>query len=286
MDQPKFQRPEKLGGVIGTPGKTKTIYNHTKDKKYVFMHFTDNVSAGNAARIGTIPRKGFCCCETSNLIMRYLYEKGYPVSTNLDSGALDYALVEKLEMAGLEIIARNVITGGAVKRFGLPDGILMEPPAVEFNLKNDKHNDPMIPLRLFDLFYRTYDQNLMKKKFPAVPNQDELFYMLDVTEDISSHLFSYLKQKGILLLDLKIEWGQDRYGFWKVGDCISQDEFRARETNGRLFEEAEIGTGQYQQIDLAGMTELDSGPFRRGSSQEESIQTYKRSLDAFRKAFE
>ena len=53
-------------------------------------------------------------------------------------------LIRKLEIIPIEVVIRNVATGSLVKRLGIKEGKVLSRPIIEFYLKNDELNDPII----------------------------------------------------------------------------------------------------------------------------------------------
>ena len=53
-------------------------------------------------------------------------------------------LIHKLEIIPIEVVIRNIATGSIVKRLGIEEGKVLPRPIIEFYLKNDNLNDPII----------------------------------------------------------------------------------------------------------------------------------------------
>ena len=53
-------------------------------------------------------------------------------------------LVKKLEIIPIEVVVRNIATGSLVKRLGIEEGKVLSRPIIEFYLKDDNLNDPII----------------------------------------------------------------------------------------------------------------------------------------------
>ena len=53
-------------------------------------------------------------------------------------------LVHRLEIIPIEVVVRNIATGSLVKRLGIQEGKVLSRPIIEFYLKNDELDDPII----------------------------------------------------------------------------------------------------------------------------------------------
>ena len=53
-------------------------------------------------------------------------------------------LIKKLDIIPIEVVVRNIATGSLVQRLGIKEGKVLNRPIIEFYLKNDKLNDPII----------------------------------------------------------------------------------------------------------------------------------------------
>src|SRR3984893_17970964 len=53
-------------------------------------------------------------------------------------------LIKEVEIIPLEVICRNIAAGSLSKRFGLPEGQALPRSIIEFTLKDDKLNDPLV----------------------------------------------------------------------------------------------------------------------------------------------
>ena len=124
-------------------------------------------------------------------------------------------LVKKLEIIPIEVVVRNIATGSLVKRLGIEEGKVLSRPIIEFYLKDDNLNDPIISeehIIVFDW---------------ASPN--ELEEIISLSSRINDFLTGYFFSINIRLVDFKLEFGR----FWKsdeasilLADEISPDNCR------------------------------------------------------------
>ena len=124
-------------------------------------------------------------------------------------------LVKKLEIIPIEVVVRNIATGSLVKRLGIEEGKVLSRPIIEFYLKDDNLNDPIVSeehIIVFDW---------------ASPN--ELEEIISLSSRINDFLTGYFFSINIRLVDFKLEFGR----FWKsdeasilLADEISPDNCR------------------------------------------------------------
>ncbi|MDE9590898.1 phosphoribosylaminoimidazolesuccinocarboxamide synthase, partial [Xenorhabdus bovienii] len=54
------------------------------------------------------------------------------------------SLVKKLDMVPVECVIRNRAAGSLVKRLGVEEGMVLNPPLFDLFLKDDAKHDPMV----------------------------------------------------------------------------------------------------------------------------------------------
>ena len=123
-------------------GKVKTVYE-TEDAEKVLIEFHDKVTAGNGKQVEYPPEKGATCCLISALLFELLEKHGIR-NHYIDCPSLDTMLYKKLTIYPVEVICRNIAAGSIVKTTTLREGTLLNPPLVEFFLKDDSKNDPLL----------------------------------------------------------------------------------------------------------------------------------------------
>ncbi len=172
-------------------GKAKKVYKTEKEDKYI-VEYKDDATAFNGKKKGTIVGKGVVNNKMSAAMFMLLEEKGIP--THMIELINDReSLVKAVEILPIEVIVRNVAAGSLAKRLGLEEGTEMDKTVLEFCYKNDDLGDPMInDYHIAALNLASEDQLKEVKK-----------YAFKVNEVLSN----YFKEKGIRLIDLKLEFG-------------------------------------------------------------------------------
>ena len=118
---------------------------------------------------------------------------------------------KKVEIIPIEVVVRNYADGSIVRQTTIPKDTKFSPPLIEFYLKDDSKNDPLLTEdRLGVMGYKNLRQ---MKQYAAETNV--------VVSDI-------FKKIGITLIDFKIEFGTTVEGNIVVADEISPDGCRLR----------------------------------------------------------
>ena len=191
-------------GMIIHEGKVKTVIQCIKDDQ-VLIHYHDKVTAGNGEKEDYPEGKGKINCEISCLIFKELEKAGVKTHFIQPAGP---ALMrcKKVEIIPIEVVVRNYADGSIVRQTTIPKYTKFNPPLIEFYLKDDDKNDPLLTEdRLHIMGYRQLHQY---KQYAREVNA------------VVSNLF---EQIGIRLIDFKIEFGITSDGTIVVADEISPD---------------------------------------------------------------
>ena len=192
-------------------GKVKTVYD-TEDPKKVKIVFHDEVTAWNGKHIEYPEEKGKVCCLISALLFESMEKNG--ISTHyLEFPALDTMMCRKLTIVPVEVIVRNIAAGSIVKTTTINEGTLIQPPIVEYFLKDDAKDDPLL----------TYDRVRLMGIDPEPMKEQALL--------INFQLQSLFTLCGIDLVDFKVEFGYDVHGDLFLADELSPDNMRLWKKN-------------------------------------------------------
>ncbi|HGJ5882826.1 phosphoribosylaminoimidazolesuccinocarboxamide synthase [Arsenophonus sp.] len=187
-------------------GKAKTVY-FTDDPNLLVLEFRNDTSALDGERIEQFERKGMINNKFNHFIMQKLEQTGIP--TQMERLLSDTeSLIKKLTMIPVECVIRNRAAGSLVKRLGIEEGMLLEPPIFDLFLKNDAQHDPMINESYCETFgwvSRTHLSEMKRLSYKANEVLNELF---DKAE--------------LILVDFKLEFGLFN-GQVVLGDEFSPD---------------------------------------------------------------
>ena len=187
-------------------GKVKTVFP-TDDPNKVLIQYEDKVTAGNGKKELVVEDKGRICCEISSIIFQKLEEAG--INTHyIDNYPVSVMSCKKVEIIPLEVIVRNISAGSICRQTTIPEGKLFMTPLVEFHLKDDSKNDPLL----------TYD------RMKLMGYDAEEFIPLALA--INKELIKIFYNIGFDLVDFKVEFGDDSKGNLLLADEISPDSCR------------------------------------------------------------
>ncbi len=190
-------------------GKAKIIYA-TDDPDLVIQYFKDEATAFDGKKKGIITNKGVINNRISERLFRMLEEHG--LKTHLVEHLSEREmLVKKLDIIMVEMIGRNVAAGSLAKRIGVEEGTKLRVPIVETYYKSDELGDPML-----------CDEHVFMMEL-ATPEQ--LHAMRESTRLINTHLTAFFADRGIRLVDFKVEFGL-HHGEVLLGDEICPDTCR------------------------------------------------------------
>ena len=204
-------------------GKAKIIFA-CADKNLVIQHFKDDATAFNNKKKAIIPGKGVLNNFISELIMTRLRDINIP-NHFIKRLNMREQLVHKLEIIPIEVVIRNIATGSLVKRLGIEEGKVLSRPIIEFYLKNDELNDPIISEEHIIVF--------------DWASHEELESIISISQRVNDFLTGYFYSQKIRLIDFKLEFGR----FWEnqdmtimIADEISPDNCRLwdLQTNEKL----------------------------------------------------
>lgn len=184
-------------------GKAKTVYS-TDNPDLLILEFRNDTSAGDGARIEQFDRKGMVNNKFNYFIMQKLAAAGIP--TQMEALLSDTeALVKKLDMVPVECVVRNRAAGSLVKRLGVEEGLILDPPIFDLFLKDDAHHDPMINESYCETFGWVSPKHLAR--------------MRELTLKANEVLNQLFDQAGLILVDFKLEFGLYQ------GEVVLGDEF-------------------------------------------------------------
>ncbi|MBC8944519.1 phosphoribosylaminoimidazolesuccinocarboxamide synthase [Xenorhabdus indica] len=187
-------------------GKAKTVYA-TDNPDLLVLEFRNDTSALDGERIEQFDRKGMVNNKFNYFIMRRLEEAGIP--TQMEQLLSDNeSLVKKLDMVPVECVIRNRAAGSLVKRLGVEEGMVLNPPLFDLFLKDDARHDPMVNESYCETFGWVSKEHLAEMKRLSYKANEVLRQLFDGA--------------GLILVDFKLEFGLFK-GKIVLGDEFSPD---------------------------------------------------------------
>ncbi|MDX2214049.1 MAG: phosphoribosylaminoimidazolesuccinocarboxamide synthase [Oculatellaceae cyanobacterium bins.114] len=191
-------------------GKAKILYS-TDDSEVLLTRFKDDATAFNAQKRGSIQGKGEINCAISTHLFRLLEARG--IQTHfIDRPAPNEMRVRAVKIVPLEVVVRNIAAGSLCHQTGLPLGLVLPHPLVEFYYKNDSLGDPLL----------TRDRLLLLE----LATSDQVDQLNAKALQINDILINFFQQCGITLVDFKLEFGLDSAQTLLLADEISPDTCR------------------------------------------------------------
>ena len=188
-------------------GKVKTVFT-TDDPDKVLIQYEDKVTAGNGRKVDFPEGKGAVCCEISEFLFKEL-EK-YGIRTHyIDRYPVAIMSCKKVDIIPIEVVVRNVATGSIVRQTTLEEGRLFNWPLVEYYLKDDEKDDPLL----------TEDRIRLMGDYP-------LRDMEQTAREVNGIMSKIFREIGLTLVDMKLEFGYDVDGNLLLADELSPDGMR------------------------------------------------------------
>ena len=191
-------------------GKAKQIFESDNDDQLI-VHFKDDATAFDGQKKGQISQKGIINNKISNFFFKLLEEEGIKTHLVKELNERD-SLVKKVDIIPIEVVMRNIAAGSIAERLGLEEGEKLPKAVLEFYYKNDDLGDPLI--------------NRSHIEILELADQEELEIISEMAEKINSILFDFLKNRGVDLVDFKLEFGTTKDGEIILADEISPDTCR------------------------------------------------------------
>ena len=200
-------------------GKAKKVFL-TDDANLVIQEFKDDATAFNNKKKGSIAEKGVVNNAISCKLFTLLEAQG--IRTHFVEKLSDRdMLCRYLDIIKVEVVVRNIAAGSLVKRYGFSEGTVLATPIVEFYLKDDDLDDPLM--------------NEAHAVALGVATLEELAVLKNRAESINALLREFFAARKLKLVDFKLEFGRHNNEIL-LGDEISPDtcRFWDLETNEKM----------------------------------------------------
>ena len=207
-------------------GKVKTVLSSSEPDN-VLIQYKDKVTAGNGKKMDFPEGKGQVCCEISEFLFKKLEERG--VKTHYISVPTERTMLcKRVDIVPIEVIVRNVCAGSIVRQTTLEEGKILNWPLVEWYLKDDEKDDPLL----------TTDRIMLMGYGPELLQE-----MGRTARDVNSILKIIFREMDLTLVDFKLEFGYDAnknllladelspdgMRLWRKGESFDKDLFRKEE---------------------------------------------------------
>ena len=187
-------------------GKVKTVYA-VDNVEHVMIMYHDRVTAGNGEKEDVIEKKGEINCKITDILFTEIEKQG--IKTHRIETIGHTMLCQRVSIVPVEFVVRNIAAGSIVRQTTLQEGKVLEFPLLEYYLKDDSKNDPLLTEDRLALM--GYD-NLTEIEMKCLG-------VNMVLKDIFSRI-------GLTLVDFKLEFGHDANGNLLLADELSPDSMR------------------------------------------------------------
>ncbi|PRO66256.1 phosphoribosylaminoimidazolesuccinocarboxamide synthase [Alkalicoccus urumqiensis] len=191
-------------------GKAKRIYE-TDEPGVLRVVYKDDATAFNGEKKEVLQGKGKLNNEISSRLFQQL--KAHGVDSHFVSQVSELEqLVRSVDIIPLEVVVRNIACGSLVKRTGMERGTKLAAPIVEFYYKDDALGDPLVN--------RSHIQAM------HLAEEAEVNQLQEKALRVNEVLVPYFAERGVDLVDFKLEFGRTAEGTILLADEISPDTCR------------------------------------------------------------
>lgn len=215
-------------------GKTKDVYQLNDGN--IQLYFKDDVTGKDgvfdpgANEVGLqIKDNGYYGLLMSKILFEKIEAAGiktHYISANLEERTM---VVKDVDFfgKGIEVICRMKATGSFIRRYGdyIADGTKLD-YYVEVSLKDDEKGDPFIDQELLETF--------------EILKPGEYDILKDMTKEITKIIEKELANKGLELIDIKLEFGRDKEGNIILIDEVSGGNMRVYDKEGKSVKPIEL----------------------------------------------
>ena len=227
-------------------GKAKKVFSHDDEDK-VIIEFKDDATAFNSLKKAKFEGKGKLNCQISTRIFEHLVKNNIPTHfLRLENE--NTIIAKKIKVIPLEIVLRNTAYGSLCKQTTIKPGTVLAKPLIDFYLKDDALNDPLITKDRIELM------NIL--------NLEDLDIIINLTLKINLILKKFFKEIKLQLVDFKLEFGYDLKNNILLGDEISPDNCRLWDINQKNDTIVSLDKDRFRN-DLGGLIEAYSEIYRR-----------------------
>jgi phosphoribosylaminoimidazole-succinocarboxamide synthase len=227
-------------------GKAKILFEGPESGTLI-QYFKDDATAFNNKKHAVITGKGVLNNRISEYLMLKLQDVGIPTHFVRRLNMREQ-LIREVEIIPIEVVIRNIASGQLSKRLNIEEGTMLPRSIVEYYLKADELNDPMVT-----------EEHITAFGWASYQEIDEIMNMALRVNDFLSGLFLGV---GLKLVDFKLEFGR----LWEEDDM-------------RIILADEISPDNCRLWDVATNERLDKDRFRQDLGKvEEGYQEIARRL--------
>ncbi|SFM12162.1 phosphoribosylaminoimidazole-succinocarboxamide synthase [Gracilibacillus orientalis] len=192
-------------------GKAKQVFTVADNSNLLVLSYKNDATAFNGEKKAEFQGKGRYNNLISAKVFEYLHQQG--INSHFKEALNETEqLVEKTTIIPLEVVIRNVAAGSIVRRTGIEEKTIFDPPLVELFYKKDELGDPLINDDHALLLTDATETDLTKIKKMAL--------------QVNEQLQAFFKEINLQLVDFKLEFGRNASGEIVLSDEVSPDTCR------------------------------------------------------------
>lgn len=191
-------------------GKAKQVFRTSDPERHVIL-YKDDATAFNAQKRGTVAGKGAINNAVSSHLFEVLEAEGVPTHF-VEKLSEREQLVRAVEIIPVEVVVRNRAAGSFARRYGVDEGLELDPIVIEWCLKSDELGDPLL--------------NDAAAVALGLASADDLALMFELAASVNEVLGERFGRAGLELVDFKLEFGRLPSGEIVLADEISPDTCR------------------------------------------------------------
>lgn len=200
-----------MKGQLLYEGKAKQVFTVTDDPNLLVLSYKNDATAFNGEKKANFAGKGRYNNLISANVFEFLHDNG--IQSHFKKTLSDTEqLVERSTIIPLEVVVRNVAAGSIVRRLGIKEKTVFEPPLVELYYKDDELGDPII--------------NDAHAMWLTDATEQELTQIKAMALQVNRKLKQFFQSIQLQLVDFKLEFGRNRSGEIILSDEISPDTCR------------------------------------------------------------
>ena len=189
-------------------GKVKTVFTTSEPDK-VLIQYENRVTAGNGKKIDYPEGKGKVCMDISAFLFKEMEKNG--IKTHyLDTFPERIMSCKRVNIIPIEVVVRNIAAGSIVRQTTLEEGQHINWPLVEFYLKDDVKDDPL----------------LTEDRIKLMGYGEEIRQFQFIAREVNAILQDIFRRIGLILVDFKLEFGYDSEQNLLLADELSPDGMR------------------------------------------------------------
>ena len=189
-------------------GKVKTVFTTSEPDK-VLIQYENRVTAGNGKKVDYLEGKGKVCMDISAFLFKVMEKNG--IKTHyLDTFPERIMSCKKVDIIPIEVVVKNVVAGSIVRQTTLEEGRIINWPLVEFYLKDDAKDDPL----------------LTEDRIKLMGYGEEIRQFQFIAREVNAILQDIFRRIGFILVDFKLEFGYDSEQNLLLADELSPDGMR------------------------------------------------------------